>query len=125
MKRPWIQFVIMSGIFLFLSHAKFALASNAPAVAPDRMDYATGVGKKLGRGASNLAFGWLEIPKGIQDVGDNNNFIAGLTWGPLVGIGKAIQRTAAGVYEVATFPVPVPKNFGPLVEPDFTLGDQW
>ena len=124
MKRPWAQFLIMLGIFSFLSHAKPALASDTPA-APDRIDYAAGVGKKLGRGLSNAAFGWLEIPKGIQDVGDQNNFIAALTWGPLVGVGKAVVRTVAGAYEVVTFPVPVPNNFQPLVQPEFMLGDQW
>ena len=125
MRHAWVRLFILLGIFSFVTQSKLIWAADAPSATPEKMDYTTGVGKKLGRGMSNVAFGWLEIPKGIQDVGDNNNFIAGLTWGPLVGIGKAVQRTAAGVYEVATFPVPVPKNFDPLVEPDFTLGDQW
>ena len=125
MKQPWVQFLIVLGIFLFLSHAKLASASDAPATTSDRIDYTTGVGKKLGRGLSNVAFGWLEVPKGIQDVGDQNNFIAAITWGPLVGVGKAVVRTVAGAYEVLTFPVPAPNNFQPLVQPEFMLGDQW
>ena len=101
----------------------WAAEMNTPA--PDsQMDYGTGVGKKLGRGLSNLGFGWLELPKGIQDVGDQRNFFAGITWGPIYGAGKTIARTLAGAYEVVTFPIPFPSHFEPLVKPEFVLEDQ-
>ena len=86
-----------------------------------RTDYGTGVGKKLGRGIANTAFGWLEIPKGIEKVGDENNFLAAITWGTLYGTGNAVVRTLAGVYEIVTFPVPAPSNFEPLVKPEFPI----
>jgi putative exosortase-associated protein (TIGR04073 family) len=86
-----------------------------------RTDYGAGVGKKLGRGLANTAFGWLEVPKGIEKVGDENNFIAALTWGTIYGAGNAVVRTLAGVYEIVTFPVPAPPNFEPLVKPDFPI----
>ncbi len=98
--------------------------SNAADKSPAQVDYATGVGQKLGRGLGNVALGWLEIPKGIEDVGDEKNFIAGITLGPLQGLGKALVRTAAGVYETVTFPIPAPANFKPLVKPDFVLEDR-
>ncbi len=98
--------------------------SSAADKSPAQIDYGTGVGEKLGRGLGNVAFGWMEIPKGVQDVGDQRNFIAGITWGPLQGIGKALVRTAAGVYEVMTFPIPGRANFEPLVKPEFVLEDQ-
>ncbi len=87
----------------------------------DQMDYGTGVGRKLGRGLGNLAFGWMELLKGIQDVGDQQNFIAGLTWGPIYGAGNAIVREAAGAYEVLTFPIPIPENFKPILQPEFVI----
>ena len=125
MKRAWIQFFTVLGFFLLVTQAGLVWASDAPVAPTDRVDYGTGVGKKLGRGISNLAFGWLEIPKGIEDVGEKNNFVAALTWGPIYGVGKAVVRTVAGAYEVVTFPVPLPKDFEPLVQPEFMLGDQW
>ena len=125
MKRAWVQLFIVLGLFSLTANVKLGWASDAPVAPTDKMDYGTGVGKKLGRGISNVAFGWLEIPKGIEDVGEKNNFIAALTWGPIYGVGKAVIRTVAGVYETATFPVPVPKDFDPLVQPEFMLGDQW
>ncbi len=98
--------------------------SDAADKSPTQIDYGTGVGQKLGRGIGNVALGWLEIPKGIEDVGDQKNFIAGITLGPLQGIGKALVRTAAGVYEIVTFPIPAPANFKPLEKPDFVLEDK-
>ena len=123
MSRNLIKLAIFLGIFLCLAQAKGAWASNSEVSPTANVAYGTGVGKKLGRGISNAAFGWLEIPKGIQDVGEENNFIAGVTWGPIYGLGKAVMRTVAGAYEVVTFPVPVPPNFEPLVTPEFMLGD--
>ena len=125
MKRPRIRFIVVFGFLMAAAQAGLLWASEAPVAPTDRVDYGTGVGKKLGRGISNVAFGWLEIPKGIQDVGEKNNFIAAITWGPVYGIGKAAVRTVAGAYEVVTFPVPLPKDFQPLVQPEFMLGDQW
>ncbi len=125
MQSTWIKFLIVGSFIMFLAGFKSAWASDAPVAPTDNVDYGTGVGKKLGRGISNVAFGWLEIPKGVEDVGDKNNFIAAATWGPIYGAGKAAVRTLAGAYEIATFPVPWPKNFEPLVQPEFMLGDSW
>ncbi len=86
--------------------------------------YTTGAGKKLGRGISNLAFGWLEIPKGIEDVGDEHNVFAGVTWGPLSGLGNAVKRTVLGAYEIVTFPVPVTGNFDSPIQPEFVTEDR-
>ena len=82
---------------------------------------AAGAGKKLGRGLANLLAGWVEIPKGIQSVGNENGFLAGITWGPIYGVGNALVRTGAGAYEVATFPVPVDGKYDPILEPEFPL----
>ena len=115
-----VTFSLILGSFAPL----WADPSSAEDKDPTQINYGTGVGKKLGRGLGNVAFGWMEIPKSIQDVGDQRNFIAGITWGPLEGIGKALVRTAAGVYETVTFPIPAPANFEPLVRPEFIMEDQ-
>src|SRR3989338_2241518 len=121
--------ISLMGLFLMIPVAAVVWAdasgsSTDSSSAATRVDYGTGAGEKLGRGLGNIAFGWLEIPKGIEDVGDQRNFIAGITWGPLQGIGKAVVRTLAGVYDTATFPIPHPQNFEPLVRPEFVLEDK-
>ena len=101
-----------------------ALAKAESMASPSaKLDYGTGVGKKLGRGLANLGFGWLDIPKGIEEVGEENHFLAAVTWGPIYGTGRAITRTLAGAFEVVTFPFPWPADFEPLVKPEFVLED--
>lgn len=107
---------------LFFS-AVSAWAEVSPASPEADLDYTTGAGKKLGRGICNLAFGWIDLFKGIEEVGTENNFGAAITWGPIYGLGKAVTRTAAGAYEAATFPVAYPAHFEPVVQPEFILED--
>lgn len=88
-----------------------------------RRDYGAGASRKLGRGLANAGLGWMEVFKGMQDVGEESGFWAGATWGPIYGTLNALRRTAAGVYETATFPVPGPNEFDPILEPEYVLPD--
>jgi len=74
-------------------------------------------GQKLNRGITNAAIGWVELPNGIRDVGEEHGVGAAATWGILHGVGKAIQRTAVGIFEIVTFPIGMPQNFDPILEP--------
>ena len=81
--------------------------------------YAQDPAKKLGRGLANILTGWIELPKNIYDTSVEDNPLAGLTIGLAKGIGMTIVRTGAGIYEVATFPFPIPEDYGPVLEPEF------
>ncbi len=100
--------------------ASSAWAIESTPTGAARTDYRVDSGRKLGRGISNLAFGWIDILKGIEDVGNEQNFLAAITWGPIYGAGNAIVRTAAGAYETVTFPFPNE----PLVHPEFVLAER-
>ncbi len=89
-----------------------------------RTDPVMGATRKLGRGIANVGFGWMELFKGIQSVGQEKGFWAGVTWGPLYGGANAVKRTAVGVSEALTFPVAGPTNYQPILEPEFVLGDE-
>ncbi len=108
--------------------ASVGLTANLPCEAyyntptdNSREDYASGVTRKLGRGVANTGFGWVELFKGVQDVGEEKGFWAGATWGPIYGTLNAVRRTAVGVYEVATFPVSNEDHFEPILEPEFVM----
>ncbi len=78
--------------------------------------------RKLGRGAVNIVSSPLEIPKTMidtfnKDKGLPESFFFGLP----VGIVKMVARLGAGVYETVTFPVPLPGDYEPLVQPEFVL----
>ena len=104
MKKPIILIPVIA--FLFLSCAAYA---DTPV-------------KKLGRGAANIIFCWLEVPKGIGDANTENGPIAAGTFGVLQGIVKTGIRAGVGVYEVVTFLVPIPPHYAPvLTDPEFFL----
>lgn len=84
------------------------------------------MGWKLGRGFVNASTGWLELPKtmygNFQD-GDPvfGDHVFGLALGSLYGLEGSVVRTVAGVYEAATFPVPMPARYAPVVDPPFVF----
>ena len=89
-----------------------------------RHDYSAGASRKLGRGLANTGLGWVEVFKGMQEVSSESGAWAGMIWGPLYGGGNAIRRTAAGLFETATFPFDFGHDrFQPIVEPEYVLSE--
>jgi len=77
--------------------------------------------QKLARGITNVATGWVEVPKEIGRSVEKSGDFAGLVAGPLKGIAKAIGRTAAGFYEIVTFLIPLPRRYEPVIEPAYVF----
>jgi len=79
---------------------------------------------KLGRGISNVLTCPLEVPEQTSRVGDSDGPVAGWTVGILKGVQMTIERAAVGVYEVATFMLPYPKDYQPILkDPEYFLQD--
>ena len=99
--------------------------ATAPALAdphkPYDTAYANGAGRKLERGVSNTLLGWMEIPRQIAKQGTEHGVVSACFLGPVIGLGNAVVRTAAGAYETLTFPLPTHPSFTPLVQPEFVL----
>lgn len=93
---------------------------QAPAASAEPMDAGKGFGK-LTRGAINVVTGWVEIPKRVQETSEISGTTAGFTWGVLRGIGYGFIRTAAGVYELCTFPFPAPPGYEPVIQPEYVF----
>jgi len=85
--------------------------------------FAQDMGKKLARGLANVLTGWVEIPKNVYDTSVEDNIVSGLTVGLVKGVGMAIVRTGAGVYETVTFPFAIPEDFVPVLEPEFVFSE--
>lgn len=85
---------------------------------------AHGAVTKLGRGLINVFTGWVEIPKRIYETSQTQGAAAGWTWGFLRGVGYGFVRTAAGVYEVFTFPAPAPPGYASVMEPEYVFIDE-
>ena len=68
---------------------------------------------KLSQGAANIAFGFIEIPKNMINITNDQNILVGLTWGLIRGIVQGVSRTLVGGLEVITSPVPTSEFASP------------
>jgi putative exosortase-associated protein (TIGR04073 family) len=62
--------------------------------------------RKLGRGLSNILYGFMEIPEQIVRKTDDHGRKAGWTYGAVDGTNRALKRLGYGFYEVFTFTCP-------------------
>ena len=121
-KKP-ITFIL--AVALLAVFAGPSLVAVAQSYDPDRMIIPpTGFEKrvtKLGRGLSNVLFGWAEIPMTFDrklKEGKPLQYLLGVV--PVVGTTRAVMRTATGVFEMVTFPYSDKEvNFEPLLEPEY------
>lgn len=80
--------------------------------------------RKLGRGLTNAVTGIVEIPKKVILISKNDNLGLGLTWGFIKGSAVGLLRTAVGLYETITFPIPAPADYEPMINPEFVF-QEW
>ena len=82
--------------------------------------YAGNPGDKLARGITNSLSGLLEIPLTIgEEWKASNNAGIGIFVGLFKGFFWAIGRTCSGLYDILTFPIPLPKDYDSLMKPDY------
>jgi putative exosortase-associated protein (TIGR04073 family) len=79
--------------------------------------------RKFGRGLANVFFGIVEVPNQITKVTSEHGGGAGATYGVGKGIYRWFGREVIGVYEVVTFPAPLPKGYKPIMQPEFPADD--
>jgi putative exosortase-associated protein (TIGR04073 family) len=80
--------------------------------------------RKLDRGLINIFTGWFEIPKNMGDAFAKKDYASAFFFGLPKGVGMTIIRTGAGVYDTLTFLFPVPKDYKPVLEPEFAFGEK-
>ena len=72
--------------------------------------------EKASRGIVNIVSGPVEFLREIATGSQDNWYVPGIALGIVKGLGKFATRSFIGVYEVATFPFPFPKGYGPIIE---------
>ena len=82
------------------------------------------IGLKAFRGLSNTVLGLVtEIPRTMYYDSVEEGPTYGLTVGFLEGIALGVGRTAMGVYELVSFPIPFPEEYKPVLEPGDPFGE--
>ena len=74
---------------------------------------------KFGRGVVNLTLGIMELPGRMVAEGRHRGPLWALSLGFAKGVGGFVTRELVGVYEIVTFPAPVPRGYGPILEPEY------
>ena len=86
--------------------------------------YAQNMLRKFGRGLANIVTGPVEILREIEAAFFDEGPAAAVTYGVVSGIYKTVLREIVGVYEVVTFPIPLPAEYMPILEPEFLLSQE-
>ncbi len=95
-----------------------SLGAIAPASAADSV--ATRIALKATRGVENTTLGFVtEVPKTIYYDSIDHGIPYGASVGAVRGVAMGAVRTLVGVYEVSTFPVPVPPGYKAVLHPEY------
>ena len=106
----------MKNLFVALFVFGFALNSFADIQDPPSHDY--GPTRKLGRGLSNMVWGWSEASVNIAKVSQDEGNAAGGGYGVVRGVGRSFARFGAGLFEAVLFPIPGHKGYMPILPSD-------
>ena len=106
------------GLAIGLGAAGVAAADDVPP-----RNYLDGATRKLGRGISNIVTAPLELIRVPHFIGEKEGGFAGLSVGIALGAKAAVWRELGGAIEAATFFLPIPRDFKPLVRPEFVYAN--
>ena len=76
--------------------------------------------QKAVRGLANTGLGVVvELPKTVYYDTREDGPLYGVTVGVLEGLSWGIARTLVGIYELVTFPFPLPEGYRPIYTPGY------
>ena len=93
-----------------------AAASEAAGATVPAQGTVNQMGRKLGRGLVNVSTGWMELPKAMYVISQDWGYVFGILES-LHGLEQSVVRTLAGVYETATFPLPMSTEYTSVIAP--------
>ncbi len=120
--RPGAMILGAALIFSQLAGPALAAERSGPKSQAPRTDEEGAGGKmfrKAVRGGQNLAFGLVtDVPRTVYYESRDHGAFYGFTVGLVKGVGLGVLRTAVGVYELLTFPIPA-NDYEPVVLPAY------
>ena len=80
---------------------------------------------KLGRGVANVLTLPIALARGITEYERKDGILAGVTVGVLTGTFNVLKRIVVGMYEIVTFPIPLPEYYEPiLTDPEYFMSGE-
>lgn len=89
-----------------------ALITGQSAFAEEQ-DYLSKFTSKVNQGFFNTTTGFIELPKNVINISQDQNIFVGFTWGILRGTAHAVSRTLVGAAELITSPIPTDDYISP------------
>ena len=103
---------------VFMLFLAWSLFSHNTAFAEEEFHPQGTMLRKLERGGANLLLGGLEVlPHSRRP--DHGQYIPPLFYALGQDAYYTVKRMLVGVYEIVTFPIPVPQDYLPVMEPEF------
>ena len=112
--KRWMRMAVAGVVVMAIG-----LGASPRAHATEEPAHLYTAGDKLVRGLANFFTGFLEVPRNITITTNEDSVLMGWTVGLGKGLGFTALRMGAGLYEVVTFPFPLPENYEPIVHPEF------
>lgn len=75
--------------------------------------------RKLERGGANALLGGLEFVYHLRQP-DEGQWVPPWFTGMAKGFYHTLERSLVGIYEILTFPIPIPEDYLPVLEPEFS-----
>ena len=72
--------------------------------------------QKLSRGVLNIFDSVVEIPGTMMRMSEEKGAATGMFEGFFIGAVNTVIRAVVGVYEVGTFPFPIPAEYKPILD---------
>ena len=117
------SFLFTAVLYNALVFAPISYAQPDPQVAPlpQTQSYSAKVGDKALNGITNIATGFLEIPKNMINISNdkNSNIFYGIVGGGIKGIMDTMGRMSAGAADLITAPLPTK----PISNPNYIWQD--
>src|SRR5688572_23874261 len=85
--------------------------------------YADTLFDKLGRGLTNLVTSPGEYVRQSAIKTEEKGLTQGFITAIFSGTYWTIVRALAGVYEIVTFPIPIPRGYRAIMQPEFVFND--
>lgn len=119
-----LKFVLAITLVVTLMAGTMASAAESTQVYRDQTSFNKMLGK-FGRGVVNIGTCWVEVPFNIATEWKRTDPASGMVTGFIKGVGWGFARFSTGVFDMFTFPFPVPNDYQPLMEPEFIVTDLW